>query len=200
MRNATKLPLLLTILLCLPCICSCNKAEAISEETAAPFAEAFWSSSLNDIITIEGESSYTYDSVYGGTTYSYPKEYNGKNGTVKYMFDDKDALMCIAWAYGSDDETELYNLYDEINQYVNDIYGESNYQADSNTTNYGNVWHLDRGDIILSTMITSDNKALQYAYLNPVVSHNEPAKNNVSDGITILPILPLHQEHLLSLH
>ncbi len=173
MKNITKLPLLLTLSLCLLCICSCNQTEDSSEKAVAPFTEAFWSSSVDDVIATEGASSYTYDSVYGGTTYTYPKEYSKKSGTVKYMFDEKDDLMCIAWAYGSDDEKELYDLYDEINQSVNDIYGESNYNADNNKTNYGNVWHLESGDIILSTMVTADNKALQYAYLNPAASNTE---------------------------
>jgi len=156
-------------------MCACSGSNTETADTTpteiAPFSEATWTSSVNDISILEGNTASTYDSVYGGTTYSYPKEYNGKTGTIKYMFDDKEALMCIAWAYGSKDENELYALYDEINHSVNDLYGESHYNADSNTTNYGNVWHLDSGDIILSTMITSDNKALQYAYLNPAVSN-----------------------------
>ena len=163
---------LLVLSVCLIGICSCGKNIA-SGRAVAPFADVSWSSSVSDVIRTEGESTNTYDSVYGGTTYSYPKEFDDKKGTVKYMFDDKDALMCIAWAYGSDDEDELYELYNTINQSVNDVYGESNYSADTNATNYGNVWRLESGNIILSTMITSETKALQYAYLNPAVSNTE---------------------------
>lgn len=155
---------------------ACGKKADAAADAVAPFSEAAWDSSINDVESseekAEGETA-SYKSIYGGTTYSYPKEYLGREGTIKYMFDDKDALMCIAWAYGSDSEDELYTLYDEINQSVNDVHGESGYQADSNVSNYGNVWYLESGDIILSTMVTADNKALQYAYLNPAVSNTE---------------------------
>ncbi|MDO5574891.1 MAG: hypothetical protein Q4G60_13040, partial [bacterium] len=152
---------------------ACGKKADAAADVVAPFSEVGWDSSVEDVKNMEGNSPETYDSVYGGTTYSYSKEYLGRMGTIKYMFDDKDMLMNIAWAYGSDSEDELYTLYDEINQSVNDIHGESGYQADSNASNYGNVWYLESGDIILSTMVTADNKALQYAYLNPAVSNTE---------------------------
>lgn len=168
--------LITLILTCLLCACSSGDSSGAASgksEPVSPISEAAWASTVNDMMAVEGDSYSTYDSVYGGTTYSYPKEYLGREGTIKYMFDEKEELMCIAWAYGSDDENELYTLYDEINQSVNDVHGESGYNADSHASNYGNVWYLKSGDIILSTMITSDNKALQYAYLNPVISNAE---------------------------
>lgn len=161
--------LIMMFLSCLLCACKSGS----QAKPPAPFSAMTWESTVDDILAAEGSSSSSYDSVYGGTTYSYAKEYNGKEGTIKYMFNEKDELMCLAWAYGSDDENDLYALYDEINQSVTEKYGESNYNANSNASNYGNVWYLESGDIILSTMVTADNKALQYAYLNPAVSNTE---------------------------
>lgn len=136
-----------------------------------PFTEMNWSSTPEDVISTEGNGYSTYDSVYGGTCYAYPKEYNGKQGTVKYMFDGREQLMCAAWAYGCNDADELLSLYEAITNSVNDIHGESGYAAD-NPGNYGNVWYLDTGDIVLTTMITEEIKALQYAYLHPSVSNS----------------------------
>lgn len=170
--NSQKKYLILYLLISIVCLqCACGTEH--KSEPPAPFSNACWECSVSDVSAIEGDSSAAYDSVYGGTTYSYPKDYNGHSGTIKYMFNDQDALMCIAWAYNAEDEDELYAIYDEINQTVNKTHGDSGYQADSHTSNYGNVWYLESGDIILSTMITSDNKALQYAYLNPAVSNTE---------------------------
>ena len=51
-------------------------------------------------------------------------------------------------------------------------YGESGYDANG-VGNYGGVWYRENGDIILTTMVTTENKALQYAYLHPLVSNTE---------------------------
>ena len=83
--------------------------------------------------------------------------------------------MCVAWAYGCNDADELFALYESINDSVNEKYGESGYAAD-HPGNYGNVWYLTTGDIVLTTMITTENKALQYAYLHPAVSNKKQQK------------------------
>lgn len=142
-----------------------------------PFTEMSWESTAEDITSSEGTDYTTYDSVYGGTCYTYPKEYEGLAGTVKYMFDQEDRLMCMAWACSFDDAQELQNVYDTISAGVNDRFGESSYQAD-HPGNSGNVWYLESGDIVLSTMVTSENKALQYAYLHPLVSNKEAEQDN----------------------
>lgn len=148
------------------------------EETASicPFAEVSWEDTIDDILHAEGTAYSTYDSVYGGICYTFPKEYEGRNGTIKYMFDGENQLMCVAWAYGCESEKELLELYESINTSVNDIYGESSYGA-NHPGNYGNVWYLESGDIVLTTMITSENKALQYAYLHPLVSKEAALKS-----------------------
>ncbi len=139
-----------------------------------PFTEMSWSSTPEDVFEAEGECDSSYDSVYDGTCYTYPGEYNGLGGTIKYMFDDQERLMCVAWTYSCEDTDELKSLYDTISASVNERFGESSYNA-NNPGNSGNVWYLESGDIVLSTMITSDSKALQYAYLHPSVSNTEEA-------------------------
>lgn len=142
-----------------------------------PFSELKWSSSVKDMEKIEGSDYETYDSVYGGTTYTYPKEFKGSTGTVKYMFDAKKQLAGIAWAYGSEDTDELYGLYEDIHSDLVDTYGDSGYNTDKET-NYGDVWYREDGNIIISTMVTDSQKALQFAYVSPEQSTAEADKYN----------------------
>ena len=135
----------------------------------SPFSDATWEYTKEDILNYEGENYSTYDSVYGGICYTFPKNYQGYQGTVKYMLDANERLMCIAWTYSSTDEQELYTLFESIQQAVYETNGDTSYETDK-PTNYGNVWYREEGNLILSTMITTDLKALQYSYLNPEVS------------------------------
>lgn len=155
-------------------LCACGGQKSVSDP-AAPFTELTWEATAQDMIAVEGENYETYPSVYNGTTYTYPKQYLGKDGTIKYMFDQDGALMSAAWAFSSENVGVLQDLYDEIEASVNASFGESGYSADETNSvgNYGNVWYLEQGDIILNTMITSEAKALQYAYLHPSVSNKD---------------------------
>ena len=93
------------------------------------------------------------------------------------MFNENEELMCVAWAYnGTDDEESLAALYNMINDSITGIYGESGY-AGNGVGNYGNVWYMESGDIVLTAMFTSDNTALQYAYLHPSVSNAAEKEN-----------------------
>ena len=85
------------------------------------------------------------------------------------MFDGEERLMCIAWTCSADEEQELYNLYGLIEESVDASLNEENPETDS-SSNAGRVWYREDGNIVLSLMITSDLKALQYAYLHPDVS------------------------------
>lgn len=158
------------ILMSVMTLTACGRKNA--SKVNCPFTDIYWESTVENVISEEGENFSTYDSVYGGLCYTYPKEFNGYTGTVKYMFNEKDELMSVAWAYNAKDTDELTALYDTINASVNELYGESGYSANG-VGNYGNVWYLESGDIILSTMVTTENIALQYAYLHPDVSNAE---------------------------
>ena len=146
-------------------LCGCQNSESPALPVS-PFSDSTWEYTVKDVTSYEGSSLETYDSIYGGICYTYPKTYQERQGTIKYMFDDEERLMCIAWTCSADEEQELYDLYDLIEQSVNSQAGET-----GRSSNTGCVWYREDGNIILSLMITSDLKALQYAYLHPDVSN-----------------------------
>lgn len=82
----------------------CQKKVSQAE---CPFTTIRWGATLEDIVTLEGESTETYASSYKGTTYTYQKEFNDLDGIVKYMFDDKEKLVGMAWTYVSDDAEDI---------------------------------------------------------------------------------------------
>ncbi|GAA0807338.1 hypothetical protein GCM10008910_47270 [Faecalicatena orotica] len=137
-----------------------------------PFTSITWDDTIDDMVELEGTSDNTYDSIYGGTTYAYPKEYLDLKGTVKYMYDGDEKLMCVAWVYSADLSDDLEETYDTIHEKLEKAHGESGYNTE-NSTNHGSVWYLDEGNIILSAVTTDTQKALQYSYLNPAVSTKE---------------------------
>lgn len=73
-------------------LCSCGQTQKVE----CPFTEITWENSLDDVLALEGDPVESYDSIYSGTTYSFNKEFNGMQGTIKYMFDDNDKLMSMA--------------------------------------------------------------------------------------------------------
>ena len=134
-----------------------------------PFTDIKWGSTLEDITAAEGDDYESYDSVYEGLTYAYPKEYEGINGTVKYMFDDKDKLVSIGWACDTDTPEELQEIYDKLHTQLEKEYGESGYNAKV-PTNYGDVWRFKEGNIVLGAVTTETVCTLQLSYLHPDVS------------------------------
>lgn len=165
------IPVILAIPLLLFTACKADTTSKEELDVVSPFTEITWEDDFEDVTNLEGDNYESYDSVYGGTTYTFPKKYLNLDGTIKYMFDGDGKLMCVAWSYGSDSLDSLTELYDEIHSDVEAAYGESGYNTNA-STNFGDVWHLDGGDIILSVMNTNTQKALQYSYQNSVVSDN----------------------------
>lgn len=141
-------------------------------EAPSPFSPLTWDASYEELQELEGEALTTYNSVYGGTACTYEKEYQGQKGTLKYMFDGDGQLMCIAWAYETEDAAQLDQVYTALHKEVVERHGESGYNPD-NPTSYGDVWYLESGHIILSAVTTGNQCALQYAYLNPLASDQE---------------------------
>ena len=83
------------------------------------------------------------------------------------MFDGEERLMCVAWTCAADEEQELYDFYSQIEESVDAITNEDKPDPDKPLTS-GRVWYREEGNIILSLMITSDLKVLQYGYLHPM--------------------------------
>ena len=107
--------------LCILLLAGCGK----DNPPASPFSDISWNHTAEDIIAYEGDGYSTYDSVYGGICYTYPKAYQDRQGTIKYMFDEKGCLMSIAWAYSAEEEQELYDFYDFIEEDVNTLTNET---------------------------------------------------------------------------
>ena len=151
----------------------CRKKEA-----KCPFTTITWNDTLDDIQALEGDSGESYDSVYDGTTYTYETEYDGLKGTIKYMFDDKEKLVCLSWMYETDDSADLKDVYDKLHSEAEDMLGESGFKyksdkfADMSTP--GDVWYLETGNVSLTAVDTSDVKAVQYTFLHPDVSEEKP--------------------------
>ena len=136
------------------------------EVIECPFSNLSWDATEQDVFDTEGSYLSSYASTYGGLTYTYPKDYLGYSGTIKYMFDEEGTLAGVAWAYESDHAEELSSLYKEICNGIQELYGESDYHTE-NMTNYGDVWKKKEGHIILSALTLGDNTALQVAYVYP---------------------------------
>lgn len=134
-----------------------------------PFSALTWDDTIEDMVNYEGENYTTYDSVYNGQTYTYDKSYLNTNGRIKYMYDEKENLRCIAWTCSGTDYDSLSQLYDKINNEITKHYGKSDNDSDG-INNSGDVWHLKTGDIVLTFMNTDSNKAIQYAFLSPETS------------------------------
>lgn len=161
--------IILTLVLVSSALVGCGSSK---KSEGFPFTELTWENSYDDMVALEGESDDTYDSMYNGTTYTYPKKYLDLDGTIKYMYDADNKLMSVAWVYSTDTDEDLKDTYDTIRKEVEETHGESGYNTEQ-ATNYGDVWYLDEGNIILSVMTTNSQKALQYSYLNPAVSTKE---------------------------
>lgn len=143
---------------------------AAEDISVSPFSDAVWQDTPENIIAAKGSNYTTYDSVYGGLCYTYPHDYENRRGTIKYMFNEEDRLVCVAWTYSSAEEQELYDLYHLIEESVAiQIANESD--TIDKASNTGHVWYRKDGNIILGLMITSDLKALQYSYLHPDISN-----------------------------
>ncbi len=161
---------LLACALVLICIFACFfYLKGRSGAPVSPFSAASWDASPDESASLEGSAAVTYDSVYGGICYTYPHTYENLPGTIKYMFDDKEQLLCIAWTYTSDNEEELYDIYRSIEESV-EAQTAKEAQTTDKTSNTGHVWYRKDGNIIVSLMITSNLKALQYSFLHPDIS------------------------------
>ena len=142
-----------------------------SKKTAqiAPFSEATWETTESDLATLETrEEGESYPSMYYGQTHTYAKNYLDHDGTVKYMFDDKGALMGLAWTAVAESEEQYQDIYNKLKDSLQKKYGDSTDR--SGTSNAGDAWYTDEGDIILIGSSTDTLKVVQCGYLNPIVS------------------------------
>lgn len=152
-------------------LCGCSE-----KEVTCPFTEFTWESTLEDIQEGSGELLNSYESIYDGMTYSYAKEYDGMEGTIKYMFDENNELMSMAWLYIPESDEDLENVYAKLCDETTDLYGESGFSSEQLGAK-GEVWYLEDGNILVGVMSTGVNEAVQYQFFHPDVSSEKPQQS-----------------------
>ena len=166
-RTRRIISLLLAMLFCFTCVSGCKKQ---TELVTCPFTDITWDNTLEEIKSSNGEPIETRDSLYDGKSYLFPKEYKGYNGTVYYIFDDKEKLVSMAWGCTAESSEQLSELYDELYTEITEKYGESDYNPQLGG---GSVWYTDGGNIVLFNIDTEEYKTLQLNYVHPDVAEKE---------------------------
>jgi len=141
-------------------LCGCTKTKM-----EIPFTDFKFDSTLSEVQAIEGEEINSYPSVYLGTTHIYEKDYAGVTGSIKYMTDADDNIISVAWSYVADNDEAVNEIYNKLLSELKDTYGEP--EDSDGVNNYVKIWKLEDGHVMLSSVSTSDIKALQLAYLSP---------------------------------
>jgi hypothetical protein len=164
-RNSAFLVLLCLVFFLAGCQ---SKTEAAA---VAPFSTATWDCTTQDVEAMAGDDYTVTDSVYGGDCYILPLSYLGYEGSIKYMYNEDNELMCIAFTYTDSDPEEISELYDQIYADVTESYGEGIHSA-KHYSNSGDKWVRDEGNILLMVLSTESASALQYSYLHPSISRD----------------------------
>ena len=133
-----------------------------------PFSELSFESSMEDMTAVEGEGYDTYDSIYKGLTYTYPKEYLGSAGMIKYMYDDAGKLCNISWSYTGSDAEDVMNVYNNVVEDMKRLFGEG--KNDDGVGNYCEIWTGDAGTVMANAVVTNDTYVMQVAYMSAEVS------------------------------
>ena len=168
MRNKL-LVLGLTTSVILGSFTACGKDSSVVSD--CPFSSLSWDATVEDMTDLEGQDYETYDSIYQGITYTYPKEYLGQKGMIKYMYDDKEQLCNISWSYTGSAEDEVMGIYSSVCDQAKDKYGEGN--TDDGIGNYCQMWVETNETIMANAVITDDTKVMQIAYMRASVSKQD---------------------------
>lgn len=162
------LPLWISMILLLSACASSDK----SSQPPAPFSQASWESTPQELETLEGTAAETTASVYGGAAYLFPGHYLGYDGTIKYMFDASEQLVAIAFFYEGSNAGEITAFSKQLYEITSKDHG-AGIHSETAGHNSGEKWVRPEGNIILSVLATADANALQYAFLHPSVSESE---------------------------
>ena len=153
------------IALCfIPMLCACSTSSKIN----CPFTDLSWEAETDDMIGLEGDGYETYESIYKGMTYTYPKEYLGRTGIIKYMYDDAGKLCNVSWSYTGDGAEEIMEVYKNVVDEMNALHGKS--KNDDGVGNYCEIWESDGGTVMANAVVTNDVTVMQIAYMSPDVS------------------------------
>lgn len=163
--------LLFAAVLSLSALTGCSQKK---EQVECPFTTITWENTLEDVMKLEGAPDNSYDSTYGGMTYVFEgREYNGKNGSLKYLFDGDEKLVSMAWLYIPEDNNDRDTVYEELYKQTEDWYGDTGFESNQGTA-MGAVWYLKGGNITIGVMSTGVTECIQYQYFHPDVSSDGP--------------------------
>ena len=162
-----KFSLYLIVACSLLLLASCGQKTELS--TIAPFTEAVWESTLEDVVAFEGAEYETTVSVYGGNSYIFPKKYLDYDGYVQYMFDDKNALVGAAWFYIGNSKSTANDMYEAIKEETSSLFGKEESLMDSSYYG-GNKWKLNDRSVLLVTFSQDDEHAVQISYISSSVN------------------------------
>ena len=140
-----------------------------SAKMNCPYTDLSWNASVDDMTASEGANYETYDSIYKGMTYTYPKTYLDKEGIIKYMYDAEGNLCNISWSYAGDTADDVLKVFRAVCDDTEDLHGEGT--DDNGVGNYCMVWKREEGTIMVNAVITNDTRVMQVAYMSADVSH-----------------------------
>lgn len=166
--------LFLLVILSLLIFSGCRNTDKV--QTVAPFSEAGWESTPQELSSFHESTPDTTLSVYGGNSYLFPVTWMEQEGTVKYMYDENEQLVSIAFYCEADTLENLTALYDTIRSQAFREFGES--IVTTNQDNVGDRWIRSEGNIILAAFWNEESCALQYSFLHPRISRD--AEGNLS--------------------
>ena len=167
----TKLPgfiplMILTVLSFV--LTGCGRSKSLA---GCSFSELGWDSTTEEMIAVEGDKYDTYDSIYKGITYTYPKVYLDTPGMIKYMYDDSDRLCNISWSYTGESAEDVGRAYDGVCADIEKTFGKGN--DDDGVGNRSRIWVTDSGTIMVSSVTTSDTNVMQIAFMRKEVSKQQ---------------------------
>ncbi len=161
----SKITSLVFVILLIAALPGCSASSAAIN---CPFTELSWDADSDDMIALEGSLYENYDSIYKGLTYTYPKDYLGSSGMIKYMYDNEGKLCNVSWSYTSEDEDSVMKVYRDVCSEMEKLHGSS--INDDGIGNYCEIWTSGGGTVMASAVITNDTKVMQIAYMNPEIS------------------------------
>lgn len=155
---------------------ACSGGGSSGRDVGAPFAEnVSWDWSAEKVAQEMGECAEPYASIYGGTTYAYPLQYLGRDGTIKFMFSENGKLASVAWTFITGSADELEAVRKEAEKYETGKNGDSRLTEGSGSS--GSVWYTKDKDILLSSVAVSGSYGFQYSYISREFSKRDIAES-----------------------
>jgi hypothetical protein len=116
----------------------------LTAQDYSSFGKHSFGSKLEDIINVEGEADYIEE--YPNRFYYYNREVAGYNVDISYTFLDKELLVTHYFIILNEkNETICRNIFNEISQYYNSNYEDSNIKTVDYITFilYESLWRVN---------------------------------------------------------